>query len=124
MANKIIQMKDGSDNLYPISDKYSTSEIQVGTWTDGSAIYRKVITDTVASGAGWHSKQLGISRDTVVRVDAFYIGSTGVTYHLPFYESSSYFFNYAIDGNTFSYYHSGASYGGNTLQVIIEYTKS
>lgn len=54
MADKIVQLKDKGDNLYPIGvggyDVYSTSETIIGKWIDGRPVYRKVLTGTTPNG--------------------------------------------------------------------------
>lgn len=54
MADKIVQLKDKGDNLYPIGvggyDEYSTTETVIGRWIDGRPVYRKVLTGTTPEG--------------------------------------------------------------------------
>ena len=53
-----------SSNGINIVDTYSTNEIAIGTWTNGSTLYRKVITGSI-SGSGKKTLNHGISGATM-----------------------------------------------------------
>lgn len=88
MADKIVQLKDKGDNLYPIGvggyDVYSTSETVIGKWIDGRPIYRKVITGTTPSNASSVTLQHGISNFyAIINVKGYLFENPSTTYSQP-----------------------------------------
>lgn len=69
MADKIVQLKDKGDNLYPIGvggyNVYSTSEAVIGKWINGKPIYRRVFQFDrgSSSSSGWVVKTFSPSID-------------------------------------------------------------
>lgn len=82
MADKIVQLKDKGDNLYPIGvggyDVYSTSETVIGKWINGKPLYRKVIDCGAAPNNTSKQVNTGISytNSTFVGLIGMAVGSS------------------------------------------------
>ncbi|MBR3360873.1 MAG: hypothetical protein IKG39_06015 [Lachnospiraceae bacterium] len=81
MADKLIQLKDGADNLYPCSADaaLSTTAKQIGTY-NGSPLYRKVLSGTLPATISGVTQILTDSilrADHLVRFDGMFWNSSG-----------------------------------------------
>lgn len=107
------------------SNKYSTSEMRIGTWIDGSAIYRKVVSiGTLPSSSGAKNTAHGVSNmGTLVRIYGFAY-SGGTRFPLPYTTNvnSSNIALYA--NNTNVIVEVGQSRSSYTAYAILEYTKN
>lgn len=123
------------------TDVYSTEEIAIGTWIDGSTIYRKVIDVTIKSNItsgtpdvtitphGIENFDKLINMRCVVNGNSLKYSFNGYTYQINLYNMSSYnnIKNYAIrayfNGDSI-YVDAGSGWKNKVITVIIEYTKT
>ena len=124
---KIADFSIGSDegSLYAPSEKsgvFSSTPVEVGTWTDGKPLYREVITAAITTAASTIDLDDPTNK-TVVFFEAVLdteIGSDEVL--LPIYAASStdrFLINYDLGAKQFSTYSSGYS---GTVCLIVYFT--
>lgn len=135
MADKIVQLKDKGDNLYPIGvggyNVYSTSETVIGKWIDGKPIYAKVIN----CGAGPNNTAKSVSTGltyanvTFVSLNGMVVGSS---YSFPINNirpkdalaSAVGCYVTNTSGTAYLTLEAGADRSGYTVYVTITYTKN
>lgn len=105
-------------------NKYSTTEVRIGTWTNGKPLYRKVYSITNPSSSNTNYADLSsLNIETTVHLYGYYKKTTG-TFGIPFYDSDS---NYSVifinDSNQLR-----GRFGNvseiTDVKVVIEYTKT
>lgn len=121
MADKIVQLKDKGNNLYPIGvggyNVYSTSEMVIGKWIDSKVIYRQVFQYTL-SGNSWNTVGTITGIGDVVRIYGAYKRSNGIQTEFPRSTIDTY-----IEANGTIHVRDTEGNGGN-VKCIVEYTKS
>lgn len=102
-------------------NRYSSSEIECGTWVDGKTLYRKVITFTTGSTTEtWLAQSHNISNVANIRITCAYIStSNGGNEAVP-----STHFQIGATSTQFKYVIHNSSYSGKEIVVIVEYTKT
>lgn len=108
---------------------YSTTPQKVGTWIDGSEIWRQTFTGTVSSGGDANGKVIGTMTDNIDRVvNIRAIGATGSSNR---YATSQTYWSENIrllvqvdktTGNVTEY--SGSAFGNNDIIVVVDYIKA
>ena len=101
-------------------NRYSSSEIECGTWVDGKTLYRKVITFTTGSTTeAWLAQSHNISNVANIRITNAYINTSIGNDAVP----SSYF-QIGVNTTQIMYVIHNSLYGGKEIVVIVEYTKT
>lgn len=124
MQGQLNNIYDYLDNLVDNKEEYSTDEIRIGTWIDGSAIYRAIIPCNLGNlSTSWQNlvqvpnnlKQLinlrGVRNFT----------NDAQNLILPVYNSSSYFVQFRISNLYIQV--QGTGYDNMNIYLIIDYTK-
>lgn len=125
---------DGKDIYNEGLSVYSTNEQIIGTWIDGKSLYRKVIQDTMptTTDGTMAKKDVDISSlnyDFIYLRNAFCFGiSSGTKFNLPLnmqrFDDLSKVMIASIYGNSIELRTNKASYGGLSIYIILEYTKT
>lgn len=117
------------------SEEYSTSELKVGTWTNGRPLYRKVFKTTLPTPSTDGSDAVadlahGISdirRDAGTFIEnAFFITSTGNSIPIPYMdETNTSNIRVALYGTDYIRIHNNrTAYGGLNVYIILKYLKT
>lgn len=127
MANKIIQIKDGNDNLYPYSaeDILSTTAQQIGTY-NGSPLYRKVISGTMPAtinGATQVTSDDSFRANRLIRLEGTFWNSagTGFTPSGYYVNSNDYAVVYPQSGIMYIVCGRPALFEGQAYRFIVDY---
>ena len=100
---------------------HSTSEREIGVWTDGKPLYEKTVSVTIENSSA--QTLITVSNAEYKRIEGFVSSSSGVV-PVPFHDGTSLYVPYT-DGNDVKLAKSNASQGvGNTLVLTVQYTKS
>lgn len=114
-------------NNKDISNTYSTTEMKIGTWTDGKPIYRRVITFTTpATETDYNIDTSSYNVNYMLRMyGGIYIsgGSTTQIPHVIWFGSSYYYTSFRGDTNRIIY-RGSSNYGSKQATLILEYTKT
>ena len=105
-------------------ERYSTSEIEIGTWVDGKTLYRKCIPITLPNNSQTYVATY-ISNANIVRIDGYAASGGSViplVYNNLIYTGGTY--AYTQDGGATLYI--GCNFNGSsyTGYAILEYTKN
>lgn len=126
MQSQFNNIYDYLDLIADNKDEYSTEEIRIGTWIDGSPIYRKVISCNFGTlSTNWQIltpvpdgfKQLINLR----AVNNYSILGRNKIY--PTYEDSNWFISFDVDSSNTNITVIGHGYNDFDIYLIIEYTK-
>lgn len=103
------------------SMEFSTTETVVGTWTNGKPVYRRVVTGTTATSAGYKTAVSGVA--VMVDVRGAFLGGSGNWINFPYWSSTS---NANIQhvGTNIQVYASGTVSVGRSFRLIADYTKT
>ena len=110
-------------------EKYSTSEIAIGTWIDNKTLYRKVISFTTAFTSGTNTKAHGISNPSIIFIEKAFLfnTTTGACYplNITLYESSTATDNLSVKVDKTNIYFFVATNWNTYWQkvVVLNYTK-
>ena len=100
---------------------YSSNEIAVGKWVDGSIVYRKVLESNGSTGSSVTVAHGITGLDRVIKLDASATGSGGTTYML---NNPTFVLQCkSIDSTNINMNVASAFGSGWTIKYIIEYTK-
>lgn len=104
-------------------EKYSTSEIKIGTWIDGKPLYRKVIINNSLSYNSIKNVSHNISNVGFIKPKEAYIAKTSNTdiRSINYYNSFSTNF-VQVNSNQYTYYINDTAF--NKLILVVEYTKT
>jgi len=114
---------------------YSFDEVEIGTWVDGKAIYRKVITGTLATESGNSIVFADVSELNIEKMINLYGNMIGnqntvqTTLQFSNNRTDGLFgainMAYNMDKKTIDYHflNNKGNYSGCTAYVILEYTK-
>lgn len=98
---------------------YSSNEIEVGKWTDGKTIYRKVITGTTVRWTGTDSFT-NISLSTSKLINAYgSINYNNIDFNVP----SNHTRIIRMNTNTIRLDSFSSEHGGRPFVLVVEYTK-
>ena len=116
--------------INPKLNKYSTSETMIGTWTNGKPLYRKIITGTLnqtATGTNTNTDiSTGISNAGIVLIKNAYFINNDRYIPIPYFTNSGNSVRMipVADGGAITITNNYSSYGGSTVIIILEYTKT
>ena len=116
--SEISDTKDYADNAS--LDVYSTTEIRIGTWTNGKPLYRKVFTGTTVDG----DLSIDMSSLNIAILTNCYgrSGASGTFRPLNFYYAG-YSLNTRYASGTM-YLFASTPYAGESFEMVVEYTKN
>ena len=119
MQGQLNNIYDYLDNLVDNKEEYSTDEIRIGTWIDGSAIYRKVIAcNTGTLTSSWRKlvdAPTNISKLIKIR-------GIWTQFNFPIYLSSEYHIAFRYNQNEIDVI-GGSGFDNKDIYLIIDYTK-
>lgn len=109
--------------LLNIREDYSTNEMIIGTWLDGSAIYRKVIACNLGTlSSSWKNLvALPTGFKQLVNIRGVRYNSNTSIY-FPIYITSSWYVQFGFDANNIRI--QGAGYDDMDIYLILDYTKN
>ena len=119
MQGQLNNIYDYLDNLVDNKEEYSTNEIRIGTWIDGSAIYRKVIAcNTGTLTNSWRNlvdAPTNISK--LIKIQGIW-----TQFNFPLYLSETYFVAFRYNQNKIDII-GGSGFDNKDIYLIIDYTK-
>ena len=116
---------DSLSNSLTQKTSYASSEIVVGTWTNGKPLYRRTFTGTTSGTAGNLAQIAVLSDFNIMNIHRIY-GVIAGWFDINFYESSSsYAYTFIRSTDTsISAKVAGSNILSKTVEVTLEYTKS
>ena len=120
-ASNLNKMEQGIYDAHNIG-KYSTSEVEIGTWTNGSKLYRKVYEGTVSNIETICNAD---SRNFIVNMYGIAVAQNGV--RMPMnnsFSNSAYVWAGWWSADMSTAFNFGANFtSSSSVTIIIEYTK-
>ena len=122
-ANSIVNFNYLYNQLQTVDNKnnYSSTEQELGTWTDGKIIYRRVFSATTGSNVTAGTID---AYDTVIRCEGYFKDSSDVYRRFDSSVDSTSITVYVNSSNNVIVNASNNSYSSLPCFVIVEYTKS
>lgn len=131
MADRVVQLIDeAGDKIFPIpakiddgwTDTYSTDEVRVGTWIDGSPVYRRAILGTTNTSTGtWQTITSGANMDKILSLGGYLNASTTEQKSLPCKDDT--WFQINRSSHELQMAHKDSSWNSKEFCVIATYTK-
>lgn len=102
---------------------YFTSEQPTGqNWIDGKAVYRRIVTGNIAAKATNTTLATLSNVGTVIQLRGVYVNSSGTTWAIPMYYSTTAYIRLSVDANGNVVGYSNNSTGSMIVEVL--YTKA